>query len=128
MGTLKPDIMVLRNGRVVIIDAKFKRYGLLQRKLSRAEMDKEDQEAQRHDIHQVLAYSACFQDNPITACLIYPTSDDDYKNRLQQRRLHQSGKINSNGRVINLFMTYVPLKGDIDDVARELSSLICQSV
>lgn len=126
MRSLKPDIVVLRKNHVVIVDAKFKRYGLLQRRLSRAEMEKQEQEAQRHDIHQVIAYSACFAENPITACLVYPTSDDDYRNKLQQGQLHQFGKINSNGRTINLIMTYVPLKGNIDDVARELSSCICQ--
>lgn len=121
LKSLKPDIIVRRNNQTVIVDAKFKRYGMELRQKRWGDTNEDAQNEHRHDLHQVIAYSSCFTTESLVSCLVYPCTKESYENRLKQGNLHIRGRIRAAGRNIDLILTWVPLVGNIDFIAREFA-------
>ncbi len=124
--SLRPDVVLMRGEEVVIIDAKFKGYWH-QIFLRRWEdVQKEFREEHRNDLLQVLAYSTCFASRKITVCLVYACESSEYQSLLERGLLHRCAHIIRKEGSIDLVLTVVPMQGNIDDIARELSNCWCQ--
>lgn len=120
--SLIPDIVVRRGDQTVIIDAKFKNFKLemsVQEWIDIPEMSRDEH---RHDLLQVLAYTTAYSFMPLSACLVYPVTDELYGELKRRKCLHQHALLSQNGRDVDIILTAVPLRGDIDDVAEEFAN------
>ena len=72
LRSLIPDFVVRRDDQVFIFDAKYKRHFEEFDEQRWFDMRDELHAEHRHDVHQVLAYSALYQATTISAALIYP--------------------------------------------------------
>lgn len=120
--SLIPDIVVRRGNQTVIIDAKFKNFKLEMSVQEWVDIPELSREEHRHDLLQVLAYTTAYSFMPLSACLVYPVTDELYEELKRRGCLHQHALLSQNGRDVDVVLTAVPLRGNIDDVAEEFAS------
>lgn len=86
LSHLVPDIVVRRGKAIRIVDAKYKAHFADLDERSWTKLTDDLREAHRADVHQVLAYSALYDSEDITATLIYPLR------RRTWQALHERGR------------------------------------
>jgi 5-methylcytosine-specific restriction endonuclease McrBC regulatory subunit McrC len=74
LSYLEPDILLKREEKLIIVDAKYKTH-MLNRQSGNAE---DLQEAFRHDLHQVLAYSSFDPTSQKITMLVFPSTRFNY--------------------------------------------------
>ena len=119
--SLRPDVVIKKDDEVIIVDAKFKGYWRQIFSRRWEDVTKEFQEEHRNDFLQVLAYSTCFAVSNLTVCLVFACEKSDYEAFRRKGTLHRRAVIGRQGQSINLVLTAVPMQGNIDKVASELS-------
>lgn len=119
--SLRPDVVIKKDDEVIIVDAKFKGYWRQIFSRRWEDVSKEFQEEHRNDFLQVLAYSTCFAVSKLTVCLVFACERSEYEAFLRRGILHRRAVIGRQGQSINLVLTAVPMQGNIDKVASELS-------
>lgn len=72
MGSLRPDVELRGAGRVVLMDAKYKRHLERLERKSWPGLTVETQAAHRADLHQALAYAAITSADRVDTILVYP--------------------------------------------------------
>lgn len=76
MRSLRPDVELVAESRVVRIDAKYKRHLLQLVRTSWRDVSAETQSAHRADLHQALAYAAIGTATNVDTVLAYPVHPD----------------------------------------------------
>lgn len=123
---LRPDFVIERDDETIILDAKYKGYWhLLDRHAwlhGESNEMKIARDSFRDDILQVLAYSTCFKSDKIKVCLVYPCTLAEYENLRDRGELHQKAFVGE--RNVEVVRTLVPMSGDVDTPAHELSEYL----
>ena len=78
LSYLEPDILIRKEDRIIVADAKYKMHMMN----SRAESAASLKESFRHDLHQVLAYSSFERDVNKISMLVYPSRHFSYLHQL----------------------------------------------
>ena len=123
---LIPDIVVRRGDQTIIVDAKFKNFKQEMSVQDWTEIPEMSRDEHRHDLLQVLAYTTAYSLKPLCACLVYPVASKLYEELKRRRCLHQHALLSQNGRDVDIMLTAVPLRGDIDDVAEEFATSLIE--
>lgn len=112
LSYLEPDILIQKDEEEYVIDAKYKSH------LYNWDNDSDElKDSFRHDLHQVLAYSAFNSMDEKKVLLVYPFSDFAVHN-IQIRNQFSSTKI-------DVFLVGVPIeKGKIEMIKTKLGGLI----
>ena len=126
--SLRPDFVIEHNGEVVIVDAKFKSYWYDMTMHRWQHTDVLTQEEHRADLLQVLAYSTCYSSAKLTVCLVYPCEGGLYDSFCEKNCLERRASVYSGTRKINIILTAVPMRGNIDKVAERFSNSIMSHV
>lgn len=124
--SLIPDIVVKRGGQTIIVDAKFKNFRqemTTQEWLDIPEMSRDEH---RNDLLQVLAYTTAYNSKPLGACLAYPVANALYDELKKRGSIHQHALLSHSGRDIDIMITAVPMRGNIDDVAEEFAKSLIE--
>ena len=120
MGSQKsliPDLLLDWGSTTMILDAKYKRhFGELQGSDWNA-IQADWKEQHRNDLMQVLAYANLTESRKIISCLVYPCDPDTWQYLNHTGRLFQKAEITVGERALSLWMTAVPMKAAIDEVA-----------
>ena len=123
---LLPDILVKRGRQTVVVDAKFKNFKQEMSMQDWMDIPEMSRDEHRNDLLQVLAYTTAFSEMPLSACLVYPVEDGLYDELKGHGILHQHAQISENGRDVDIIITAVPMRGNIDDVAREFAETLIE--
>ena len=121
---LVPDLVIVKEDQVIILEAKYKYHWEEIRRSPWAAIEESIKEQHRNDLLQVLAYSTIFEGKPITTCLVYPCTWGTWKSLKARGRLSHQATLGTGGRQINLLLTAVPMSGNIDEVLFELIELL----
>lgn len=105
---LAPDIIVRRGRSIHIIDAKYKAHLAELDQVGWRRFTEEAREAHRADLHQVLAYSAIYEAEEITATLVYPLQHDTWNALAAQRRDRIKSELVHGGRRVLLELRGLP--------------------
>jgi 5-methylcytosine-specific restriction endonuclease McrBC regulatory subunit McrC len=108
MSHLIPDIVVRRGRAVHIIDAKYKAHFAELNVSGWRGVTEEAKESHRADLHQVLAYSALFDADEITATLLYPLRWETWEEMEADNRHAAVADLIHGGRRIRLELRGLP--------------------
>ena len=113
LSHLIPDIIASYQGRVHIIDAKYKSH-LIEVEESRwYEVGEKIQEEHRADLHQILAYAALFEATEIRATLVYPLRQLTYASLVERKKDRSVAELYHGGRRITLELRGIPFGGNL---------------
>ncbi|MBL3593048.1 MAG: hypothetical protein JMJ93_05995 [Synergistaceae bacterium] len=121
--SLVPDLVIEREDRVIVVDAKYKRHWEELERKSWHALGEETKEAHRHDLLQVLAYSTLFSGKMIEVCLIYPCRIETWQSLRNRGRLSHEATVGQGERQIRLILTAVPMAGDVEEIVSHLRLL-----
>jgi len=128
-GSLVPDLIVEKEDRLLIIDAKYKDHWEDLNISSWRNITETIRERHRHDLLQVLAYGAVgrARDKEISCCLMYPCKQETWESLIARNRHIHSAEISqgTRHRSINLHLTAIPFSmgGNRDDLDAALAKL-----
>lgn len=78
LGLLKADVIIEKDGKSLILEAKYKKHLLY---LQFGKYSSEILEEHRHDIHQLLSYMSGSTSEKRIGCLVYPKINDEVANQ-----------------------------------------------
>ena len=117
LAYLEPDIVISKDNKQYIIDAKYKSH------LLNASSSKSDdlKESFRHDLHQVLAYSSFSTSNPKHVFLVYPTAPNyDTENSkwkpIQMEITSPLSNYSTKVALLGIPMQYDTIKSSVDAI------------
>lgn len=122
--SLRPDFVIERDDEVIIIDAKFKSYWYDLNYHSWQNTDIVTQVEHRADLLQVLAYSTCYSTSRLKVCLVYPCAETLYESLCANNEIDRRASVYSGTRKIDVLLTAVPMRGNVDSVAARLSKVL----
>ena len=124
---LIPDLVLQREGVVVVLDAKYKRHAEEIDRLGWFGADERVREQHRADVLQALAYSTLFDAPRVTACLVYPAEPDAWARLVIRGRVLSRARVRSGARCVELALLAVPLSGDVEHAAAWVERLVSES-
>lgn len=124
--SLIPDVVIKRGSQTVVVDAKFKRFKQQMSVQEWCDFPEVMRDEHREDLLQVLAYTTCFSEMPLSACLVYPVENDLYEDLKGRKLLHQHASLYENGRDIDVMLTAIPMRGNIDELAKEFAESLIE--
>src|SRR5262249_39661501 len=107
-----------------IIDAKYKEHWEEMSKQSWGELDADVRERHRADLLQVLAYANLAAVERVIVCLAYPCRPATWASLDERGRLFHRASLAAGSRRVEVLLTAVPMRADIepvvDAIAREI--------
>lgn len=122
--SLVPDIVIVRDDVVVVVDAKYKRHADEIERFGWRDVDVNVREHHREDILQALAYSTLFDAPRIVACLAYPASTATWASLNERGRTMSRARVRSGSRNVEMALLAIPLSGKTAEPAALLERLI----
>lgn len=126
--SLAPDIWLEWESTTLIVDAKYKRHWeeLQYHPWWRAEEGLRDQH--RNDLFQVLAYANLARTSQVIACLAYPCTRENWTSLQERGRLIHRADLAVGPRIVQLWLTAVPMTAAVDNIAPPLISEVRKAV
>jgi hypothetical protein len=116
LGHLAPDIVVRRGRAIQIVDAKYKAHLSELDEAGWRRFSDEARESHRADLHQVLAYSALYDADEVTATLVYPLRRSTWEALEQRGRSTSRAELLHGGRRIRLELRGLPFGRTYDGI------------
>ncbi|MCB1158753.1 MAG: hypothetical protein H7A25_14245 [Leptospiraceae bacterium] len=121
---LLPDVVLRKENKVIIIDAKYKEHWIELNQKSWNSIDKEIQERHREDLLQVLAYSSLQSSEELTCILIYPCEYAFYKSLKEKEEHYIKAEIYAEYRKIQIYLLAAPLSMGIGEISKDVVEII----
>jgi len=126
--SLIPDLWLQWGSTTLVLDAKYKRHFEELLTHSWSAIEAEWKEEHRSDLLQVLAYANLAESRTIVSCLIYPCAPTTWTRLKDAGKLFHKAEITAGTRSLHLWMTAVPMKAAVGEVAepiiRELTPVL----
>jgi McrBC 5-methylcytosine restriction system component len=113
---LLPDFLIDHPSGPIVVDAKYKEHWEDLQVSSWSELEDQIRSGHRQDLHQILAYSALFDKQTTTACLVYPCRKQTWKSLRERKRLTHHASIQAGSRRIDLLLTTFPMSGTPEEI------------
>jgi hypothetical protein len=127
-GSLLPDVVMVRDDLVVILDAKYKRHARDIDRLGWSGVSESLREEHRADLLQALAYAALFDAPRIMTLLLYPATPVDLRALQERRRTEAIARVRVADRNLELGLVGVPLGGSVGDASLILEQALHSSL
>jgi 5-methylcytosine-specific restriction endonuclease McrBC regulatory subunit McrC len=114
--SLVPDVLLETKDFTIIVDAKYKRHWQ-ELQSDWRQTATEIQEQHRADLLQVLAYANLARSNRVICCLMYPCTSAVWDSLGKSGRLFHRASLPHRGRVVELWLTAVPMGVEASKVA-----------
>lgn len=120
MGSQKaliPDLWLEWGSTTLVIDAKYKRHFEELQTQRWHEIEADWKEQHRSDLLQVLAYANLAESRTVVSCLVYPCKPATWNYLKDAGKLFHKAEITVGERSLYFWMTAVPMKATVDEVA-----------
>jgi hypothetical protein len=124
---LLPDIIIDKDDRVIIIDAKYKDHWEELNIESWRNIAEEIRNRHREDLLQILAYSTLFEKKNVICCLTYPCYRNTWTSLKNRNRVFHYASVIGGKRNVGLALTAVPIDGTINDGVETLTRVFHHS-
>ena len=121
LGHLAPDFVVQFGRRIFVLDAKYKSHLSDLDARGWHEFVGGEREAHRADLHQILAYSALYDADEVTAVLIYPLRQSTWRRLQTHQRTVSLASLTSGHRQLTVALVGIPFGGRDDETRLELT-------
>jgi 5-methylcytosine-specific restriction endonuclease McrBC regulatory subunit McrC len=108
LGHLVPDIVIRHGNFIQIVDAKYKAHLAEVDETGWQQMEQEEREKHRVDLHQVLAYASLYDAEEIVATLVYPLRITTYLSLLERKQDRSYANLYHGGRHVKLELRGLP--------------------
>ena len=122
--SLVPDVVMVRDDVVVVLDAKYKRHAEEIERLGWSNTSESVREQHRNDVLQALAYSTLYSAPRTVACLVYPARMDTWRRLAERRRVATRATVRTGSRHVELALLAVPLSGQREELAGAIEQLV----
>jgi hypothetical protein len=121
--SLVPDLILEREDRTVIVDAKYKDHWEEMQTRRWATLEEEIRERHREDLLQVLAYSAIARTRDVMVCLAYPCREETWRSLHERKLLFHRASVPSAERRVEVLLTAFPMSTRVlDDAAAAMAA------
>ncbi|QGG48060.1 hypothetical protein FTV88_1962 [Heliorestis convoluta] len=125
---LLPDLVLEREDRTIIVDAKYKRHWEELSHQKWSHLGDGMRESHRHDLLQILAYASISPNKNTTCCLAYPCQEETYRSLKQRGRLFHKARVAHGDRAVDLALVALPLSAQsFESVVQDLTGLLRDS-
>jgi McrBC 5-methylcytosine restriction system component len=119
---LIPDLVLEREDRTVIVDAKYKDHWEEMQSRRWSTLEEEIRERHREDLLQVIAYSSIARTRDVMVCLAYPCREETWTSLRERRLLFHRASVPAAGRHLDVLLTAFPLSTRLlDDAVSAMS-------
>jgi len=122
LQSLLPDAVLLREGLVIVLDAKYKRHARDIMRLGWRDTPEVVREQHRYDLHQMLAYLGVYEAERHIGLLVYPCELDEWAELVDRGLDLVTAQVQSRGRTTSVARVSVPFGGPLDRVVDRLLS------
>jgi hypothetical protein len=115
--SLIPDLVLEREDRTVIVDAKYKDHWEEMQTRRWSTLEEEIRERHREDLLQVIAYSSIARTRDVMVCLVYPCREETWNSLRERRLLFHRASVPGAGRRLEVLLTAFPVSTRVLDEA-----------
>lgn len=115
--SLVPDLYLNWDSTTLVLDANYKRHFQELQSHTWEATEAAWKEQHRNDLLQVLAYANLAESRNIISCLVYPCTPATWTYLKDSGKLFHKAEIAVGERALHLWMTAVPMKAEIDEIA-----------
>jgi hypothetical protein len=116
LQSLLPDAVLVRDGLVIVFDAKYKGHAREITRLGWRDTPESIREQHRHDVHQMLAYVGLFDSPRRIGLLVYPCELDEWTDLVNRGLDMITANVQVGGATTTVARLSVPFGGSLDTV------------
>jgi hypothetical protein len=122
--SLIPDLILERGNSTFVIDAKYKRHWDEWHWGNWRSLEEQLRAQHREDLLQALAYANLSRTARTVTCLCYPCSNDNWNQMRRDGRTVFRARVGTASRDLAVWVTAVPMHGDIEGIVDHLTELV----
>jgi hypothetical protein len=119
--SLVPDVVITREDKTIVIDAKYKQHWEDIHGHGWYRIAEEIQERHRADLMQVLAYSSLFSTPSVVACIAYPCHQGTWDSLKSKNLCYHKASLHSGTRKVGLVLAALPMTAKVEEAVEMLS-------